>query len=64
MTGVLIFGLGLIIFMGAVLDIDLFMNLTRSARSGYPLGKTFPRLLYSIAGVVLMLVGLNMLLST
>jgi hypothetical protein len=50
---------GLFLLFIAVFDVDWFLNLTRSARCGYPLGKNSPRILIGIGGIITLLIALS-----
>ena len=48
----LFFGsVGVFLVACAVFDVEWFMRMTRSARSGYPMGRKFTRIFYGIVGL-------------
>jgi hypothetical protein len=50
---------GLVIFICALLDVDWFMRMTRSARRGYeyPFTRKFTRIMWGAGGLFAMLIG-------
>ena len=50
MAGTLVGLVGLLIFIGAIFDVDWILNLTASAQRDYPLGRKFTRIFYGLIG--------------
>lgn len=50
--------IGLFLIICAVFDVEWFMSLTRAARRGYPMGRTFTRVLMGLVGLVWVIFGI------
>ena len=61
LEGLLLGLFGFFLLIVAIFDIEWFMNLTKAARRGYPLGKNLTRGLIGFGGLMMLLFALGSL---